>query len=111
MIMTGISEMNKHSILIITHLFTNARSEISVNCLIKIFEPLCENGYIITGNYCIKTKINLIAIKNRSFEGVNIPPWTRIVRYIILQLKITYKIFLIQWECGGSRIPHPLGWG
>lgn len=95
MIMTGISEINKHNILIITHLFANARSEISVNCLIKIFEPLCKNGYIITGNYDIKTKINLIAIKNNSFEGVNIPPWTRIVRYIILQLKITYKIFLI----------------
>lgn len=95
--MSGLNKSSKYNIGVITAPLGDVKAEISATSLIQILEPLCDEGFLITGNfsYSVNTKIHVIEVETGRNYNKTVPLWIRIPRFILIQLKISYNLVKI----------------
>ena len=80
---------------VITVISNTAVVEVLLANLVEILEPLSNEMYVITGkfSYRFSTKVKIINIKNNIKKNESM--LIKIIRYLIVQLKISFQLFKI----------------
>jgi glycosyltransferase involved in cell wall biosynthesis len=83
----------KEDICIVTYPFVDSVGPVLLSNFLDIIGPLSNNLIVITGKFSSKKwkKANLINIRNDNNDDQSL---IRVIKYIIINVKVTYKLFL-----------------